>query len=142
MQQPYAWWFHVLHAQSPSSCHDATGSQNLASLFHSGFILFPRFKLRFHSMYACMPLKLNMELENEHLETPLQVKSSFLDSRVYCLHRSAAKGSRCPIRHPSGLYSSGTACINDSLVIKIGNGANFGLWNVEKSDKLLTSTTN
>ena len=36
----------------PSSRHDATWSQNLASLFHSGFILFPRFKLMFHSMYA------------------------------------------------------------------------------------------
>ena len=42
-------------------------------LFHSGFILFPRFKLMFHSM----PLKLNMELENEHLETPLHLLPVF-----------------------------------------------------------------
>lgn len=133
----------------PSSRHDATWSQNLASLFHSGFILFPRFKLMFHSMYA-------PEIEHGTRKwTPGDPFASqvlpvlpfgfpiIFNGVLLALHRSAAKGSRYPIRHPSGLYSSGTACISQWFAgVEIGDAANFGQWNADNSDNWQPPTTN
>ena len=133
-----------------STCgHDATWSQNLASLFHSGFILFPRFKLMFHSMYA-------PEIEHGTRKwtpgDPLQVKScqsclsnSLSFSTVYSLHCITVLPKDLDI--PSATHQVFIArvlpvSVNDSLVIKIGDAANLGLWNAENSDNCQPPTTN